>query len=398
MAKKFDAKNPNNRFRVQAREVVESAENGWPVVLGADGKSFGVLQSIESYNAMVYQANDWADQVELLGSELRSVDDKLELQAIERDKEALYSGESSSPRKKVYLSGPMTGIANFNHPEFRANTKFLRDSGWDVFSPAEMDVDNGIDPARALDDENPLTEEEYHELLKNDYRALIDCQAVAFMNGWENSRGAKLERRFGAQLGLDFYRVDSSKEYFEKELLIGLSAWAQSGKDTLADMLVEKHGFEKRGFAASLKGVLYDLNPIVDPEEGPDSRRVQFLVDKIGWEGAKKLPEIRQLLQRLGTEGGRKNISDDVWINANLEKPHAARLIVPDCRFVNEADAIRSRGGKMIRITRPGVGPINDHASETSLDNYDFDIYLENDGAPEKMLKCLEALMYEELR
>ena len=40
----------------------------------------------------------------------------------------------------------------------------------------------------------------------------------------------------------------------------------------------------------------------------------------------------------------------------------------------------RSRGGRVWRVSRPGVGPINDHISEVGLDDYPFDAVIDNDG------------------
>lgn len=52
--------------------------------------------------------------------------------------------------------------------------------------------------------------------------------------------------------------------------------------------------------------------------------------------------------------------------------------IITDVRFPNEAEAIKDRGGFIIRIDRPGVEPVNAHPSETALDNWDFDYRIAN--------------------
>lgn len=52
--------------------------------------------------------------------------------------------------------------------------------------------------------------------------------------------------------------------------------------------------------------------------------------------------------------------------------------IITDCRFPNEAQAVKDKGGIIIRIDRPGVNPINDHPSETGLDNWKFDYKIAN--------------------
>jgi hypothetical protein len=58
--------------------------------------------------------------------------------------------------------------------------------------------------------------------------------------------------------------------------------------------------------------------------------------------------------------------------------PDGSKIVFADVRFPNEGDAIRALGGKIIRINRPGVGPVNGHTSETAMDNYPYDVILEN--------------------
>ncbi len=290
----------------------------------------------------------------------------------------------------IYCSGPMSGLPNNNYEEFHKNTKFLRDLGWTVISPAEMDAALGVDPTQ------PFSEEQYLNTLRHDYKALADCDAIAFIPGWESSRGARLESDFANVLKLDRYRVDASTSYFEKELVLAFCGYAQSGKDTIARQFINEAGFERKGFADALKSMLYDLNPIikihfVDEIYGTSQQRMSDIVDKLGWEEAKKISEIRELLQRLGTEAGRKSMGNDIWINTLFSTPHKARLVIPDLRFYNEAEEVRRRGGVVIRIIRDGVGPVNNHSSEQIDFEYDITIY--NNGTPrEAYIKITEQL------
>lgn len=174
-------------------------------------------------------------------------------------------------------------------------------------------------------------------------------------------------------------------------MLIGLSGYAQSGKDTAANALREL-GYERIAFADVLRSAVYALNPLL-----PDGRRVQDVVDEMGWDRAKvNFTEVRTLLQRMGTEVGRNLLGDNIWVDtalANLSE--AGRYVVTDCRFPNEAEAIRSRGGRVYRVTRPGVTKANDHPSETSLDNYDFDGILINDGTVESFYKEVRSKIHD---
>jgi len=160
-------------------------------------------------------------------------------------------------------------------------------------------------------------------------------------------------------------------------MIIGLSGYARSGKDSVAEYLVQHHGFTRLAFADNLKQLLYDVNPII--LSGGDER-VQSFVDYFGWDESKKIPEVRELLQRLG-ESARERIGQDVWINAVLKEAEGLdRVVISDVRYQNEANAIRfDAGGKLIRIIRYGVSSANDHISETDLDNYSFDASIHND-------------------
>ena len=180
--------------------------------------------------------------------------------------------------------------------------------------------------------------------------------------------------------------------------IIGLSGYARSGKDEAAKILVEEFGFTRVAFADKLREVLYALDPMVSATTWRDSLGVspvylRDVIDEHGWGGYKETffgPEIRRLLQRLGTEAGRQTLWDSIWVDAALTgHDDDARLVVTDCRFPNEAQAIWDRGGEVWRIMREGVGPANSHPSETSLDNVDFQAYVHNDGTLEEFRKSI---------
>jgi hypothetical protein len=180
--------------------------------------------------------------------------------------------------------------------------------------------------------------------------------------------------------------------------LIGLSGYARSGKDT-AYALLKESGWQKVAFAEPMREFLYRLNPIVDEDHTNNVIRIKEVIDSYGWDGYKETvhgAEMRGLMQRLGTECGRALLGDNIWIDTALNGLDAqGSYAVTDCRFVNEAFAIHQRGGKVIRINRPGVGPANAHISETGLDSYPFDAVVENDGSLENFKEKLEAVICE---
>lgn len=177
--------------------------------------------------------------------------------------------------------------------------------------------------------------------------------------------------------------------------IVGFSGYARSGKDTAVQVL-RTEGWERIAFADKLREFLLRLDPAVGTN-GRKNIRVSDVIAQYGWDGYKETihsAEIRGLLQRLGTECGRQLIDDNVWVNATFSNLNPdGRYAISDCRFLNEAEAVRERGGKVIRIERPGVGPANTHASETSLDGYDFDAVVQNDDSHEVLRQRLVAIL-----
>lgn len=161
---------------------------------------------------------------------------------------------------------------------------------------------------------------------------------------------------------------------------LGLSGYARSGKDSVASILID-HGWTRFAFADKLKLAVKRLNPILDCELG-NPFTLDDALTRYGAEVTKeKYPEYRRLLQVMGTEVGRDMFGENFWVEQALREVGDNDLAVfTDCRFPNEAKAIKERGGVMWRVERPGFGPVNDHASEISLDDWAFDQIIANDG------------------
>jgi hypothetical protein len=177
-------------------------------------------------------------------------------------------------------------------------------------------------------------------------------------------------------------------------MIIGLSGYAQVGKDTVANYLVENYGFVKVSFADPIREALYKLDPKIRLGEN-NGASLAHAVDSMGWEDVKKFSEdARMLLQRLGTEVGREMFGKDFWVNQGLlrAKEHE-HVVFADTRFKNEADAIKDNGGKVWRINKEGHGPVNGHPSETALDLYAFDLIIDNDSNKEDLYRFIDYKM-----
>lgn len=87
---------------------------------------------------------------------------------------------------KVYLSGPMTGLPQLNKPAFDAAAEFLRGEGHVVFNPAEVSLPGSS----------------WADYMRVDIIAMLSCEAVYLLPGWEKSRGARLEHHIANELGM----------------------------------------------------------------------------------------------------------------------------------------------------------------------------------------------------
>lgn len=178
--------------------------------------------------------------------------------------------------------------------------------------------------------------------------------------------------------------------------LIAFSGVARSGKDSAARVLIERHGFTRIAFADPMREALYRLNPIVLASKNDGGYdRLSDLVDYHGWDEVKVLyPEVRQLLQRFGTEAGRDIHGEDCWVNAAFRRAEGLeRIVITDVRFDNEARAVHKRGGLVVKVVRPGVEAVNGHVSDRGVTEHLLDRVIHNDGTLEELAYRVEALL-----
>ena len=164
--------------------------------------------------------------------------------------------------------------------------------------------------------------------------------------------------------------------------LIGVSGRKRSGKDSFAERLTAVHGFTRVAFADPMRELALALDPLIS-----EVWRLSELVDAFGWEGAKENPEVRRTLQRLGTEGGRKVLGENIWVDTAMRTARAADgpVVFTDVRVPNEAEAVKTAGGVVVRIERQGLPTGDTHPSETALDDWRFDFIVHNDSTLEAL-------------
>jgi hypothetical protein len=175
-------------------------------------------------------------------------------------------------------------------------------------------------------------------------------------------------------------------------VLIGLSGYARAGKDSVAAILHDLDGFERVAFADPVRELALAIDPFVflDGPQRMKHQRLSEVVARLGWEQAKRHTDIRRLLQRIGTEGVRDILGENVWLDHWHDRVEdallaGANIVATDVRFRNEADLIKSLGGQVWRIGRPGFEPINTHVSDTGVGALPVDRVIENAGTLEDL-------------
>ncbi len=185
--------------------------------------------------------------------------------------------------------------------------------------------------------------------------------------------------------------------------LVGLGGYAGAGKDAIASAL-EARGWVNHGsFSIELNECLLVLNPIIMAEgftafgqgggviEHRYADVFRYMDGYAGYAQFKEIPEVRRLLQAMGTEVGRNRLGEDIWVDAKR------RAITPDLeagrdvvltavRFTNELEMVRSLGGLTVWVERPGYGPVNEHISDNALAWQDFDMVVHNDSTLEDLI------------
>ncbi|WP_406245899.1 hypothetical protein ACI7YT_12725 [Microbacterium sp. M] len=195
--------------------------------------------------------------------------------------------------------------------------------------------------------------------------------------------------------------------------LIGLGGYLRSGKDEVAGVLEEQFGFARLGMSDALHEAMLAIDPIVVVDEfvqypegapgyGWNTPRAKMsyseLVEAVGYVEAKKRPEVRRLLQALGTEVGRDMIGTNTWSDIMARKVEALlkqgrSVVATGIRFPNEVQMLRSFAGAAVWVDRPGFEPsASSHASETSVGSDDFDMVIRNTGTLEQLHEGAAAL------
>lgn len=123
---------------------------------------------------------------------------------------------------RVYVAGPMRSIPYFNYPAFEKATEFLRSKGFEVISPAEMDgAEAAFNPYTLPPDYDWRVvppEFDMNAAIRRDLLAILKCDGVAVLPGWQKSSGARLETHLNAFLGHPLYDATTGEVFTETAL------------------------------------------------------------------------------------------------------------------------------------------------------------------------------------
>ena len=165
-------------------------------------------------------------------------------------------------------------------------------------------------------------------------------------------------------------------------MLIGICGLAGSGKDEVANVLIERHNYIRNKFA----------DPLYEMVSAMTGYTVSQLQDRtlkekpIGWLDS-KTP--RQLLQTLGTDWGREMVCSEVWIRSVAKRVERAaedgrHSVITDLRFDNEAAWVRSVGGEVWEVVRDvpqDVACLAAHRSEAGVQDEFISRTINNAGS-----------------
>ena len=110
---------------------------------------------------------------------------------------------------KCYIAGPMSGIPGWNHTAFHEAAARWREAGWEVVNPVELD---------------DTTHKSRWYYMRQDVKALMDCDAIAMLSGWESSYGAAAEHAVAIACGIPAFNADHPGTYVTHPFVDGYNA------------------------------------------------------------------------------------------------------------------------------------------------------------------------------
>ena len=207
-------------------------------------------------------------------------------------------------------------------------------------------------------------------------------------------------------------------------MILGICGFIGSGKDTVADYLVNFHEFRRESFASTLKdavAAVFGWDRTLLEGRTKEAREWREQVDP-WWAERLAMPTLtpRWVLQYWGTEVCRRAFHDDIWIASLENKLRTSKdnVVISDCRFPNEIQSIRDAGGKIVWVQRGELPDWYDtaieanlghnyavqdlkmrkiHASETAWVGTDFDTIIDNNRSIDDLYQQAKLIVSNEI-
>jgi hypothetical protein len=175
-------------------------------------------------------------------------------------------------------------------------------------------------------------------------------------------------------------------------IVIGICGKKFHGKDTIADHYVKKYGFTKISLGDSLKHAMKNIFGFTDEQLWGNQKETKDTY----WNATP-----RDVMQYIGTDLMREqfskkypHIGNNIWVMSiqrqieNLIAHGISKIIVPDLRFPNEEQMIRSFNGKIIRVIRDSLASTDKHISENSSEQIQVDYTIYNYDIDKLYVAC----------
>lgn len=168
-------------------------------------------------------------------------------------------------------------------------------------------------------------------------------------------------------------------------MIVGLGHYARTGKDTVAQILVDDHGFTRVAFADALRDLVRRIDPMIS-----------MLVAIDGWEKAKDTtPAVREKLVDVGM-ACREILGTDVWIRALEARLDPDRdYVITDVRFPNELAWLLDTNGVAVKIIRPGFEPLDNVADQALVGADGWHFVIDNDSTIDDLRSLVAKVLHQ---
>lgn len=199
-------------------------------------------------------------------------------------------------------------------------------------------------------------------------------------------------------------------------IILGLCGYGGVGKDAVGKILCDHYGFIRLAKGDLIKHAAILIDPLVrvshDCEYPYAVERLSAVATRYDWDQAKKFPDVRLLLQNLA-DMTVETVGFDFWTDALWQQIERARsegftrIVLTRMSTESEIQRLWANNGGydqdeslgsenvLVRIIRPGCGPLNNHPNEIAIDDIEPDYTIVNDGTIFDLMSQVKTLAHD---